>query len=371
MPPLRHLYLHIPFCHRVCPYCSFYKHTPGGTDMGAFVRAVLRELELHQQTLPLLPKTIYFGGGTPTALSEKHLGALLEGLRERLDLSELEEFGMEANPRTVGSSKARLMQNLGITRVSLGVQAWDERTLKLLGRDHSPEEAQETFRILREAGIPSLNLDLMFSIPGLEVPVWETGLEQTIALRPDHVSCYNLTYEEDTEFLTKLKAGLLDTDTDRDADHFHSTIEMLESAGFEHYEISNFAQPGKRSRHNQAYWRGADYLGLGPSASSTHRRVRWKNAADTTKYITLVEEERVPIVESEELSDRDWLIERIALELRTVEGLPMDRVMDSQQPELDLLCAEGLVIREENTVKLTRTGKAVSDRIAEMLIPDC
>jgi oxygen-independent coproporphyrinogen-3 oxidase len=338
--------------------------------MGAFVQAVLRELELHQRTLEIVPKTIYFGGGTPTALSETHLGTLLNGLRERLDCSRLEEFGMEANPKTVGASKARLLRDLGVSRISLGVQAWDEPTLKLLGRDHAPDEATETYDILRAAGIPAVNVDLMFSIPGQTLAVWEEGLRHTIALKSDHVSCYNLTYEEDTEFLNKLKAGLLDTDNDRDADHFLSTMSMLEGAGFEHYEISNYAQSGKRSIHNQSYWRGADYLGLGPSAASTHLRIRWKNIPDTERYISLVKEGRVPVVESEDLDDRAWLIERIALELRTVEGMAQDRVTPSQQGELQMLCEEGLVQVEAGRVRLTKNGKAVSDRIAEMLIPD-
>jgi oxygen-independent coproporphyrinogen-3 oxidase len=370
LSPLHHLYLHIPFCHRVCPYCSFYKHTPGGTDMGAFVQAVLRELELHQQRLEIRPRTIYFGGGTPTALSETHLGTLLTGLRERLDCSGLEEFGMEANPKTVGASKARLLRDLGVSRISLGVQAWDEPTLKLLGRDHAPDEAKETYAILRAAGIPAVNVDLMFSIPGQSLAVWEEGLRQTIALQSDHVSCYNLTYEEDTEFLNKLKSGMLDTDMDRDADHFRSTMDLLEAAGFEHYEISNYARPGKRSIHNQAYWRGADYLGLGPSATSTHQRVRWKNVSDTARYIELVQEGRLPAVESEELDDRAWLIERIALELRLVEGMAEERVVSSQKGELVLLRDEGLLVVNDGKVRLTREGKALSDRIAEMLIPD-
>ncbi|MEZ0386519.1 MAG: radical SAM protein, partial [Verrucomicrobium sp.] len=150
-----HLYLHIPFCHRICPYCSFYKHTLGGTDMGAFVQAVLDELALHQRNMVVAPRTIYLGGGTPTALGEKHLVTLLTGLKASTPDGSLEEFTLEANPKTVSKSKARLLRELGVSRISLGVQAWDLPTLKLLGRDHEPDEAVETFEILREAGIPS------------------------------------------------------------------------------------------------------------------------------------------------------------------------------------------------------------------------
>lgn len=338
--------------------------------MSGFVQAVLQELKLHQRRLAVQPKTIFFGGGTPTALSETHLNTLLTGLRELADFSQLEELCLEANPKTISASKARLLKEHGITRISLGVQAWDEPTLQLLGRDHAPDEAVETYHILREAGIPSVNLDLMFSIPGQNLAVWKEGLEKTIALQPDHVSCYNLTYEEDTEFLAKLRQGKLDADGDRDADHFYAAIDLLHAAGYEHYEISNYAKPGHRSLHNQAYWRGADYLGLGPSAYSTYQRTRWKNVADTAEYIRLVHEQRVPIVESEDLSDRQWLMERVALELRTAEGMAENRVDASLARTLQTLVEEALVDLQEGRIRLTRTGKGLTDKIAEMLLPD-
>lgn len=367
---IQHLYIHIPFCHKVCPYCSFYKHTPGGTDHAAFVQAVLTELRLLQRQHEIQPKTIFFGGGTPTALSERHLTTLLEGMREQLGFDTLEEFCLEANPKTVSLKKANLLKQQGVTRISLGVQAWDMPTLKLLGRDHEPDEAVETFHILREAGIPSLNIDLMFSIPGQNVATWCAGLEKTIALQSDHVSCYNLTYEEDTEFLLKLQTGELDMDEDRDADHFLATIRMLEGAGFDHYEISNYAKPGHRSRHNHAYWRGADYLGLGPSASSTCQRVRWKNISDTNRYIQLLQEGRLPIVESEDLNDRQWLMERVALEIRTDVGLARERIDVSVNHHLDTLLQEGFIELNNEHFRLTTQGKAVADTIAEMLLPD-
>lgn len=338
--------------------------------MGGFVQSVLAELRLHQRTMEIAPKTIFFGGGTPTALSETHLNTLLSGLRETLDCSELAEFCLEANPKTVSASKARLLRALGVTRISLGVQAWDEPTLQLLGRDHAPDEAVETYHILRDAGIPSVNLDLMFSIPHQTLGVWQAGIEKTLALQPDHVSCYNLTYEEDTDFLARFNKGELDASQDRDADHFYTALDHLTAGGFEHYEISNYARPGHRSLHNQSYWRGADYLGLGPSAFSTSRRVRWKNIADTAGYMRLLGEGRLPIVESEELDDRKWLIERVALELRTAEGLPLERIAPEQAGALQTLREEGLAVTTGESVILTRKGKAVCDRIAETLLPD-
>lgn len=367
---IEHLYIHIPFCHRICPYCSFYKHTPGGTDLAAFVRAVPAELRIHQRAMEIRPRTIYFGGGTPTMLSEAHFSALVAGLRQDLDCSRLEEFSIEANPKNVGANKARLLRDLGVTRVSLGVQAWDEPTLQLLGRDHTPAEAEEVYGNLRGAGIPSVNLDLMFSVPGLSLAAWRHGVERTLALQPNHVSCYNLTYEEDTEFLARHRAGELDASGERDADQFFAALDLLTAAGFEHYEISNFARPGHRSIHNQAYWRGADYLGLGPAAFSTSRRVRWKNVADTAEYIRLVDSGRVPIVESEELDERKWLIERVALELRTAEGMPAERVAAPLAGKLRELAAEGLIETRAGRIVLTRPGLALADAIAETLLPD-
>lgn len=367
---IEHLYLHIPFCHRICPYCSFYKHTPGGTDIAAFVQALLAELSLHQRSIAIRPRTIYVGGGTPTMLSETHLSALVRGLRRALDCSGLAEFCIEGNPKNITPAKARLLRELGVTRVSLGVQAWDEPTLRLLGRDHTPEEALKVYDTLRTAGIPDVNLDLMFSVPGLSLATWRKNLEKTIALRPGHVSCYNLSYEEDTEFLARFRSGELDTSQDRDADQFFASMDLLGAAGFEHYEISNHAQPGHRSVHNEACWRGADYLGLGPAAFSTHRRVRWKNIPDTAQYIRLVHEGRAPVAESEDLDERKWLVERVALELRTAEGMSSDRVAPSLAGKVGMLVAEGLIEAGGGRLTLTRSGRAVADAIAEMLLPD-
>jgi len=338
--------------------------------MAAFVQALLAELQIHQRNFEVKPRTIYLGGGTPTMLSESHLAALLGGLRDTLDCADLAEFCIEANPKSIAPSKARLLRELGITRISLGVQAWDEPTLRLLGRDHSPGEALNVYDTLRAAEIPSVSLDLMFSVPGLSLAAWHANLEKTIALRPDHVSCYNLTYEEDTEFLSRFRSGELDASQDRDADQFFAAMDLLGAAGFEHYEISNYARPGHRSVHNQAYWRGADYLGLGPSATSTHLRVRWKNIADTGEYLRVVRDGRAPIVESEDLDDRKWLIERVALELRTAEGMSAERVAGSLTGKVDTLVAERLIEVNNGRVVLTRAGKALSDGVAEMLIPD-
>ncbi len=361
---MHHLYVHIPFCHRICPYCSFHKHTPGGTDMVAFVDALLKEAEKQ----PLKPRTIFFGGGTPTMLSELHLERLLRGLRERLDVSDVAEYTMEANPRTITASKAALMREQGVTRVSLGIQAWDEATLKTLGRDHSPTEAEETWQVLKAVDFPSLNLDLMFSIPGQSLETWRETVQHSLSLKPDHISAYNLNYEEDTDFFRRLKAGEFRADEGRDADFFNLGIDLLEAGGFEHYEISNYARPGHRSVHNESYWLGEDYLGIGPGAFSTVGGKRWHNVKDTPRYMALALAGDDTAVEVEELTPENRRTERFGLELRTARGLPLEMIAPESRRMLDTLRDQGLLDFDEQFVRLTRSGKPLVDPIAVALM---
>ena len=368
MSPTRHLYIHIPFCHRICPYCSFYKHTPGATDMTRFVDALLAELDTARKTIPLDLTTIYFGGGTPTALSETHLDRLLAGLQDRLDLSHLTEFGMETNPRTVTPSKAAMMRRRGVSRVSLGIQSWDPATLKTLGRDHAPADAEETWRALQSAGFDSLNIDLMFSIPGQSMETWRATLEHTLSLNPDHISAYNLNYEEDTDFFRRLQSGEFREDNDRDAEQFYQALDLLESAGFEHYEISNYAKPGKRSHHNESYWLGEDYLGIGPGAFSTIDSQRWRNVEDTTAWIERTLSGQSTTESHESLTPEQRRIERFGLELRTRTGLPRDLIHAEQLKMLDILAAEGLLKLSPTHLRLTRAGKPLVDSVAIALM---
>jgi oxygen-independent coproporphyrinogen-3 oxidase len=378
---VEHLYLHIPFCHRICPYCSFYKHQHGDTNLGAFVEAVLAEArrrvsQTSQPVSGVLPppavklRTVYLGGGTPTALSEPHLQRLLAGLREVYDFSGVVEFCSEANPRTVTEGKAAMMRAEGITRMSLGVQAWDEPTLRTLGRDHAPCEAEETFHTLRAAGFPSVSLDLMFSIPGQALEQWRHTLEKTLSLRPDHISAYNLNYEEDTEFFERLGRGEFREDVGRDSDFFFTALDTLNAAGYEHYETSNYARPGHRSAHNESYWRGADYLGLGPSAFSTVGGVRWQNVCDTRAYIEKMQQGAEVVAQSETITPDKRRIERFGLELRTAAGLPVDLITGQGRRMMESLLEEGLITLEAGAVRLSRQGKPLVDEIAVGLMAE-
>jgi len=204
---VRHLYVHIPFCPKVCPYCSFYKEASDRNKTKAFLDAVLAEAEIEAEGLA--PWTIFFGGGTPSALSTSQLQYLIGGLRERVDFSEVREFTLEMNPATVSLEKAKALLALGVNRVSMGVQSWDEELLKTLGRVHSGTQARRSYEILREAGVPNVNLDLIFGIPGQDRGQWIESLRQTVALDPDHISAYCLTYEEDTEYFERFRRGEL------------------------------------------------------------------------------------------------------------------------------------------------------------------
>lgn len=357
---IRHLYVHIPFCHRICPYCSFYKHEPGNADIPAFLNAVTCEARAAAERWRgrIQPETIYFGGGTPGLLSATHVARWLPEFRGVFDLSALREWTMELNPRSVRDNKAAVLLENGVTRASLGVQAWDEPTLEVLGRDHAPAEAEEAFHILRRAGFPVVNIDLMFSVPGQSLETWRETVRRTVALEPDHVSAYNLTYEEDTGFFEKLNAGEFSRSEEEDAACFSATMEVLGAAGFAHYEISNYARPGFESVHNQSYWAGEDYLGLGPSAVSTVDRVRWKNVENTALYTVSPVAGRT----EETLSEEQWRCERIALELRTTRGVALSYLPHPQR--VDALLDDGLAEVKEARLLLTPKGKFLVDSIA-------
>ena len=253
-----HLYVHIPFCHRICPYCSFYKHTPASTDMNLFVRALLREVESRKDDLQNSPehepRTLYFGGGTPSMLSNSHLGKIIQGIDHVVDIASLDEFSFESNPTTFTINKVRAWKDMGINRVSLGIQSWDPRILAVLGRTHTPEIARHSLEMLRTAGIPEINIDLMFAIPGQTLQLWEQTLLQTVEANPEHISAYNLTYEEDTAFFESLAKGEINQDTEHDADYFELADTILTDAGFRHYETSNYARNNLLSKHNFGYW---------------------------------------------------------------------------------------------------------------------
>jgi oxygen-independent coproporphyrinogen III oxidase len=378
-PTVRHIYVHIPFCARICPYCAFYKELLDRSQTDRFCQALVRELEQHQGTAPsqsprrsgdrrslFAPSTIYFGGGTPTALTTSQLEFLLRGFHEQLDLSQLQEWTMEANPGSVSARKAALMKELGVNRISLGVQSWDDSLLKILGREHDAKQAQESFRLLRDAGFSNINIDLMFGLPGQTPEQWETTLQKTISLQPEHVSAYCLTYEEDTEFFLRHARGELRQDSEADADFFEMTMSILQEAGYVHYEISNYARPGFESVHNRAYWSGQDYLGIGPSAFSTIGMQRLQNSCDYRVYADSLLSGQSAVASRENLTSEMKRAERIALSLRTREGISSEDLQDRHRQTEEFI-ALGLLQRSNGKFALTRAGKCLADSVAAEL----
>jgi oxygen-independent coproporphyrinogen III oxidase len=364
---IRHIYVHIPFCARICPYCAFYKDLLDRSQTWRFCEAILRDLDQQRASLPLSPETIYFGGGTPTALTISQLQFLLGGFHERLNLSLPAEWTIEANPGSVSARKAALLHELGVNRVSLGVQSWDNELLKVLGREHNAQQADQSFHILRRAGFSTINVDLMFGLPGQTIEQWRFTLEKTIRLKPEHISAYCLTYEEDTEFFLRHARGELLQHTDADAAFFEAAMSILEDAGYEQYEISNYARPGFASVHNRAYWLGKDYLGVGPSAFSTVGMQRWQNVCAYRSYADRVLSGQSPRGFSENLTSEMKRIERIALSLRMREGVDALELKRFGQ-ETEEFISLGLLRKSGSNLLLTRKGKTLADSIAEALL---
>jgi oxygen-independent coproporphyrinogen-3 oxidase len=336
--------------------------------VGEFIDALLAEARARLPGCPVAPRTLYLGGGTPSMLAPGMLRRLFRGLAECIDCGRLEEVTLEANPATFGLAKARLFRECGVTRVSLGIQSFSAEVLRALGREHDPAQARASVAVLRRAGIPEVNIDLMFSVPGQTADDWRATLDETLALRPEHISAYNLTYEEDTAFFEALRAGAVGTDEDRDATMFQLAHEALTAAGYDHYETSNYARDGRFSRHNRWYWRGEDYLGLGPSAVSTVAGVRETNVADTAAYITMVRSLGRAAVSAESLDPAARRIERIAMGLRTSEGIDLGWLEPEARLRADHLVREGLARIADGKFVLCGRGRALVDPIAAELV---
>jgi oxygen-independent coproporphyrinogen III oxidase len=364
---VQHLYVHIPFCARICPYCAFYKERADSSQTQRFCEALLREIETVGEQFPIQLETIFFGGGTPTALTTAQLEFLLGGLGDRLDLSELVEWTLEANPGSVSPRKAALLRRMGVSRLSLGVQSWNDEMLKLLGREHNAAQAEVSFHILRDAGFTNVSIDLMFGLPGQTLAQWQADLEKTIALGPDHISTYCLTYEEDTEFFLRHARGEFREDPESDARFLETAMEMLEAAGYEHYEISNYARPGFASSHNRGYWAGHDYLGIGPSAFSTVGLRRWQNVCDYRAYSDRVLSGTSPIASTELLTPEMKRTERIALTLRTRDGV-FFRELEAWPQERREFIDLGLLRETNGHFILTPRGKLLADSVAEAFV---
>ena len=365
---VEHLYLHVPFCAAKCHYCAFYSEAGSAAKMEDYVEAVLTELKLSvaglDKSRQLAPITIFFGGGTPSILPTQLMQRVLEGLRRVLSLERVREWTIECNPSTVSADKANLFRAFGVNRVSMGVQSLDDGLLSTLGRVHSVKAAVESYEKLRSANFDNINLDLMFGLPGQTLEHWRTTLRQAMELQPEHISTYCLILEEDTPFWSLLQQGLIKPDEELELKMYELGIEMLTTAGYRQYEISNFAKPGRECAHNIAYWEGKDYIGLGPSACSTIGARRWQNVSDIDRYVESLKTGQPTIGFEETLTDELRASERVAFGMRMNAGVPADLVRKRWDKQIAELLSAELVQWRNNRLQPTKRGILFADEIA-------
>jgi len=385
---VRHLYVHIPFCAAKCNYCAFYSEPAQEARVERFLAALAREIE--HVAARLEPETLFFGGGTPSILTERQLERLLAHLHGCIPSLESRitghkspisshdfEWTFEMNPATVSLEKARLLRAFGVNRASLGVQSFDDALLTRLGRVHTAAMAHESIATLREAGFDNLNLDFIFAIPGQTSTQWEQTLRQAIAMGPQHLSTYELTYEDDTPLFRQLEARGVTRLGEETAIAMHERmLELTAESGFHQYEISNIARPRRECRHNLNTWRGGDYAGVGPSACGFVDGWRYRNVPDIDAYVTRIERGEPPTDHAERLSPRARAGELAAFALRMNEGIEATAFERQTGFRLDQLWPEALgdLVRQKlvewdgKRLCLTPRGRLLADTVAEAFI---
>jgi len=370
------LYIHVPICIARCRYCDFYKLTPDEwEDVGLYIRCL--ELELQRLPKGFAPETVFIGGGTPTALEPENLSALFAAINRSVNLSNVVEFSSEANPGTLTPKKLAIMREGGVNRVSIGVQSFNDKALRLLGRIHKADQAIESFRMLRDAGFDNVNIDLIQSIPGMKPEDILDDARTAVGLDPEHISYYNLIYEPGTPITRDRDAGrIVQVGDDEEADNYFAVKTLLEGAGYGHYEISNFCRPGRECRHNMACWHGGEYFGCGPSAHSHWNGARFGNVRDLACYCDRLMENERPFDEFERLAAEDKARETLVMWLRLTEGVDLSAferlagmsVDELCGPAIESLIEECLLQRAGNRLALAGEALFVSNSIFSELV---
>lgn len=404
--PARSLYVHVPFCARKCEYCAFYSTAADGALVNRYVGSLIREFELRRPDLDRRLETVFFGGGTPSLLTlgqwERVLGAM-----DRLGLVGAAEWSIECNPATVAADKARLLRDHGVNRISMGVQSLDEGLLDRLGRVHSRDMVFRSFEVLRSAGFDNINIDLMFGIPGQDLAIWQATLDEALALGSEHLSCYEVIYEQDTPLFEQLQAGEFEVDEELNAAMFDLLLERSDRAGFRQYEVANFARdrrvgtdggpgggcsgegdrprgqageiPSLACRHNVNYWQGGTYAACGPSGSGYERGARYRNLANTVGYCEALEAGRRPVDWEEHLSPLARAGEIAAFGLRMNAGWSWEAfrrvtgfdLREAWAAEIALVEARGWGRRDAAGFRLTPEGLRFADAAgSEFLRPE-
>ena len=370
------IYLHIPFCKQRCRYCAFYSTTQHSLQQD-YTDALCKELSIRKGYTTDSISTIYFGGGTPSLLNEEQLQKILKTIHDEYTILPDSEITIECNPDDLTPYYLEMLKNIGINRISIGIQSLCNQQLELLGRRHNAESAKEAVRNARAAGFDNISIDLMFALPHSTNEQWNDTLNQAIALRPDHISAYNHTYEENTSLHRALQKGdFKELSEEENIAQFNTLIEKLEEAGYNHYEISNFARPGYESRHNSSYWNDTPYIGCGAGAHSYNGTSRGWNISDIKEYIKGINK-GMPAFEVEELTTEERYNDAILTRLRTATGIPTEWIkekfgnalynymMKIAQKEISL---GNLRINESGNLSLTKKGLFISDAVIRELI---
>lgn len=366
-------YVHIPFCTQICYYCDFSKVFIKNQPVDSYLEHLIEEYDSYD--IKKL-RTLYIGGGTPTALSASQLAFLLEKLTDKLDLSYLEELTIEANPGDLDQEKIAVLKESPVNRVSLGVQTFNDRMLKQIGRSHSEKDIYENIANLKKAGFDNISIDLIYALPKQTMEDVKTNVAKAIALDIPHMSLYSLILENHTVFMNRMRRGKLPLPKeDLEAEMFDYIIAELEKAGFEHYEISNFSKPGFESRHNLMYWDNAEYYGIGAGASGYVDGVRYKNHGPIRHYLQAVEAGNARVQE-EVLTLKEKMEEEMFLGLRKKSGVFKKRFEEKfgisfegqYGAVVSDLTEQGLLVPDRNIVRMTKQGLFLGDTVAEKFI---
>ena len=379
---MAHLYIHIPFCDGKCNYCGFYSlvKSPALTILYSTLPAnEWAELCLHHHQLCHTHiRTLYMGGGTPTMLGSEGLKRLVKSLRNHLSLQSLTEWTVELNPRSATPEILATLRSLGVNRLTIGAQSFDDATLRRMGRRHSADDTVQTVRLAKSAGFHNIGLDLIAGFPGVTAELWQDTLARALALNIQHLSIYALSIEPGTRLSQQVEQGLKIPDDDQQLAALTQAETLLTHHGLQRYEISNYALPGAECQHNLGIWRGQDYIGLGPAAASRLGRTRWTNIEELSDYINATQKTQRPPRREETLSPQDDALERVLFALRLAEGLnpteamhrfPVLRAHAEKWPEkLQALARQGITTRQDQAWCLSPRGREVCDAVIKTLL---
>ncbi|OPZ91105.1 MAG: Oxygen-independent coproporphyrinogen-III oxidase 1 [Firmicutes bacterium ADurb.Bin419] len=367
------LYIHIPFCRSKCFYCDFNSFACRDELIPAYFNALQKEIGMYAKKLENYTiKTIFIGGGTPSAVDAQYLSEISELINKELNRDKASEISIETNPGTLTYEKLLTYRNMGVNRLSIGLQAWQDNILGKLGRIHTAKEFEENFQLARKAGFRNINVDLIFGIPGQSFGEWSETMKSVAGLEPEHMSCYSLKIEEGTVFGNKLEKGeLVPIDDNIDREMYNFCKSHLKDKGYKHYEISNFAKPGYECRHNLVYWNEEEYVGIGAGAHSFFEGIRYNNFYDIEHYISRNFAGEIPSENAEVINIKERMAEFMILGLRLIDGIRMDDfklrfgedIYNVYGDEISKLKDRGLIVVKDGSVSLSSLGLDLANQV--------